>query len=100
MNHRFPASLVTLMVAAAALLPIPAGAQSGVAAVEKAAASMAPKNWTPPRTPEGQPDIQGLFNNGILTPLERPAEFAGKPFFTPQEAAAFEKRVIDARNAD
>jgi hypothetical protein len=102
MNHRFLASLCTLTAAAAVavLSPIQAAGQGGLAAVEKAAASLAPKNWTPPRTPDGQPDIQGLYNNGILTPLERPAEFAGKPFFTPDEAAAFEKKMIQQRNAD
>jgi len=102
MNRRFLASLGTLATAPliAVILPIQAAGQSGVAAVEKAAAALAPKNWTPPRTPDGQPDIQGLFTNGILTPLERPDNFTGKPFFTPEAAAAFEKQVIQQRNAD
>jgi hypothetical protein len=102
MNHRFLTSLCTLTAAAtvAVLSPMQAAGQSGVAAVEKAAASLTPKNWTLPRTPDGKPDLQGLYSNGVLTPLERPAEFAGKPFFTPEEAAAFEKKVIQQRNAD
>src|SRR5215207_1957938 len=39
-----------------------------------------PKNWTPPRTPWGDPDLQGYYNNTTEngTPLERPDEFAGK----------------------
>ena len=86
--------------AASILWPLSAIAQSGIAAVEKAATALAPKNWTPPRTPDGHPDISGIFTNGILTPLERPSEFAGKPFFTAQEAVAFEKHVIQSRNAD
>ena len=102
MNQRFSASLsmLTLAVIIVLLAPLSASGQSGVAAVEKAAAALAPKGWTPPRTPDGQPDIQGLYTNGILTPLERPADFAGKAFFTPEEAAAFEKQVIQQRNAD
>jgi len=93
-------SMCCTIVAALALVPVAARAQNGVAAVEKAAAALAPKNWTPPRTSDGQPDISGLYTNGILTPLERPAEFAGKAFFTPQEATAFEKKLLDQRNAD
>ena len=36
--------------------------------------------WTPPRTPWGDPDLQGVFSNDneYATPLERPAEFAGR----------------------
>src|SRR5262249_40005418 len=32
----------------------------------------AQKAWTPAHTPDGQPDIQGIWTNAILTPLERP----------------------------
>ena len=52
--------------------------------------------WTPTRTPDGQPDLQGYWTNATFTPLERPAEFAGKEFFTPDEAAAYEKQRIAA----
>jgi len=48
-----------------------------------------------PRTADGQPDLQGYWTNDSYTPLERPAEFAGKSHFTPQEAAAFVKTRLD-----
>src|SRR5258708_6198454 len=41
---------------------------------------------TLPRTPEGHPDLQGIWDNSTLTPLERPADLADKEFF-PDEAA-------------
>ena len=44
--------------------------------------------WTLPHTSWGDPDLQGIWNNVTLTPLERPAEFKDKPTLTPQEAAA------------
>jgi len=54
----------------------------------------------PPRRADGQPDLEGIWSSATLTPLERPPAFAGKPFFTPEEARAFEKRTIQERNAD
>jgi hypothetical protein len=47
---------------------------------------------SPPLTPDGQPDIQGLWDFGTITPLERPAELAGKEFFTEQEAADWARK--------
>lgn len=40
-----------------------------------------------PRTPWGDPDLQGVWSYATTTPLERPAEMAGKAFFTPEETA-------------
>jgi hypothetical protein len=49
-----------------------------------------------PRTTAGQPDIEGVWDFSTLTPLERPAQFAGKPFMTAEEAAEFEKQRLQA----
>ena len=43
-----------------------------------------------------QPAIDGIWNSATATPLERPRELAGKAFFTPQEAAAWERQTVDA----
>ena len=56
--------------------------------------------WTAPRTPDGHPDLQGLWSYATLTPLERPAEFAGKEFLSEQEAADYEKRTLSENNRD
>jgi hypothetical protein len=58
------------------------------------------KSWTAPKTPDGQPDLQGTWTNATITPLERPADLAGKEFLTAQEAAEYEKRIAVANNAD
>ncbi len=41
-----------------------------------------------PRLPSGKPDFSGFYNAATLTPLERPPQFADKPYLTPEEAAA------------
>ena len=51
------------------------------------------KAWTPPRTPEGQPDLQGIWSNATLTPLERPKSLGTKEFYTEQEFSELAKRV-------
>ncbi len=48
--------------------------------------------WTAPRTPDGQPDLQGYWNSETYTPFERPAELKDKAFFTPEEAEAYARR--------
>jgi len=71
------------------------------AAVERAKAAAATANWTPPRTPWGDPDLQGYWLLSTYTPLERPKELAGKPFYTEEEAvAAFRKAVVADAGVD
>ena len=60
----------------------------------------APRGWNPPRTPDGQPDLQGVWTNGTLTPFERPAALGDKQFFTEEETAAYEKTRIQETNVD
>src|SRR5436190_4464744 len=57
----------------------------------------ASKPWVAPRTPEGHPDLQGIWDFRSLTPLERSGEFADKETLTAEEAAAFEQRSAAAR---
>jgi hypothetical protein len=45
-------------------------------------------------------DLGGVWTNVTITPLERPAEFAGKQFFTPEEAAKYERDTNQRNNAD
>jgi hypothetical protein len=45
-------------------------------------------SWTAPRTPDGHPDLQGIWTMHTFTPLVRPARYAGQEFLTDEEAAA------------
>jgi len=47
-----------------------------------------------------QGKLEGIWTNATITPLERPAELEGKAFFTPDEAAAYEKQWRERNNAD
>jgi hypothetical protein len=67
------------------------------AAFALAAAVWSQAPYHPPRTPDGQPDIQGIWSNATITPLERPARFAGQAFLTPAEARALEQEVARTR---
>jgi hypothetical protein len=55
--------------------------------------SGASANSTPPRTPDGKPDLQGIWSNATLTPLERPKGLGAKEFYTEQEFLELMKRV-------
>jgi hypothetical protein len=54
--------------------------------------------YTAPRTEFGQPNLQGVWTNATLTPLERQARFADKPVLAPAEALAVEKEQSDFRD--
>jgi hypothetical protein len=53
-----------------------------------------------PRTELGTPDLQGVWTNATLTPVERPANLGEQRAMTEQEATVMEKRmeqmVVDA----
>lgn len=51
---------------------------------------------SPSRTPWGHPDLQGLWSNSTITPLERPAALGERAFLTDEEATA-QDRAEDTR---
>ena len=73
----------TFGVAALALTCALVGAPSADAQVER----VIDPNWTTPRTADGHPDLQGIWGNKTITPIERPAN-ESRAFLSDEEMAA------------
>lgn len=84
---RFFATLLALLTIA----PLPA--QTGSRPADPGQSS------TIQRTPDGHPDLQGIWTNATLTPLERAAAFAGKLTVSDAEAGVYEKQQNDELKA-
>src|SRR4051812_17439381 len=87
-----------------ALMAAPAAVSVGyLPLVAQSPSKPVAKAYKMPRTADGVPDLTGDWTNATYTPLERPAQFAGKEFYTPQEAEAFVKvrdEALKAQPAD
>jgi hypothetical protein len=53
-----------------------------------------------PKTPWGDPDLQGIWTNNFETPLQRPAKFANKEFFTEEERAELDRQRAEIIGKD
>jgi hypothetical protein len=80
-------------VAAVAVVQSLVQVQAIAQAVDARPAKTAAGTWTPLRTVDGQPDLQGVWTNNIATPLERPKELEGRALLTDQEVAALKKKA-------
>jgi hypothetical protein len=96
MAHRslvLVASRVVLVLAVVASA-VPVAAQAPAAAPAARTAGAAASTYKAPRTPDGQPDLQGFWTNSTYVPLQRPANVT-KEFYTPEEAEENIKRAAD-----
>jgi len=108
MTTRFLTS-VSAASAAAVLLMLAAKPGPAQAPVTKAPATKAPaaksatpakSTWTPPRTPWGDPDIQGQWPAAANIPMQRPANLGDRTTLTDEEIAARQKQLEQQDEAD
>ena len=96
MHHRWLVRMGMLAMAGALAWPSTESIQAQTAP----ATPNATKAWTPPRTPDGQFDLQGIWDFSTITPLERPGGLDNKPVFSEEEAATFEQEENLRQNRD
>jgi hypothetical protein len=80
-----------VLVSLVAQPPVAGQAPSTPSAAAKPQAAAKP--WTPPRTPDGRPDLQGIYTDNTVTPFQRPKNLGTKEFYTEQEFAELMKRA-------
>ena len=76
-------------------------ALTSVVLVALAGAALAPAAaaQSPLRTPDGDPDLQGLWNFSTATPMQRPEDLAGRDTLSAEEAAEWEQALAERRRA-
>ena len=92
MGYRLLAgTAVSVALTLVLILVIVAPVRAQTPATSKAPANG--KTWTPPRTPDGKPDLEGFWSNATLTPLERPKGLGAKEFYSDQEFRELARRI-------
>lgn len=66
-----------------------------VAVVSVAGQGPSSRPWTAPRTPNGQPDLQGVWGNNGVTPLQRPEALKDREFLTQAEVENLKHRAAE-----
>jgi hypothetical protein len=92
MNHRWRGSFITVVIAVAFHGSASLAGQ-GPTIGAPARKTVTAKAWMPSRTPDGQPDLEGIWANNSATPLERPAVFAGRALLTDDEVTELRTRA-------
>jgi hypothetical protein len=55
------------------------------------------QDYIVPRLANGQPDLQGIWTNDTITPIERPESLAGREFLSDDEIASMERNTAERR---
>ena len=98
---RWGALAAVIAVLSLASVSVAGQAPTAGASAARAKTTVSAPTWTPSsRTPDGQPDLQGIYTFNTLTPLERPRELGNQEFFAKEEVAKLEAQADANRFAD
>src|SRR5687767_434237 len=100
MSRRLRISLGVLGIVLAGVIALAATGQLGWLPTGIAGSTAGAESWTPPRTPWGDPDLQGIYNYGTSTPLQRPQQVAGKQVLTDSEAEDLQEDIASRLDRD
>src|SRR5262245_41584816 len=102
MKTRFLTILIIIvMVLAAVPSPVqPPSSQPKAKAAPAATNPPSTRNWTPPKTPWGDPDLQGQWPATANIPMQRPANMGTRAILTDEELAQRERQAQTQAEAD
>jgi hypothetical protein len=91
-------SLVAVVVAS--MLPLAAGAAEQTTGTAARAPAKTAAKWKHPKTPWGDPDLQGTWpiSHLMSVPLERPVQYGNRLNFTEEELAQ-QRKAVETQNA-
>jgi hypothetical protein len=81
-----------------ALLFAVVAAAGAVVVAQSKYSTAAPAGWQVPRTPDGKPDLQGVWGNNSVTPMTRPRQWKDKTELT--DAEVDEIKALAAKSVD
>ena len=95
MNQR-PCVLITVLT----VMPLTCAVGQSLKTTPKNAVKKPANSPAVPRTPWGDPDLQGVWNDATSTPLQRPGGVGTKDVLTDAEAAEFQEQLADDLTRD
>ena len=87
--------ILTLTVRGAIAIALMSGVATSRAGDDAASGARTTDQRAVRRTPDGVPDLQGIWTGGTLTPFERPPHLAQKSVLTPEEIAEQQRQLTE-----